>query len=246
MLRTLEKEPQRRYQHASDIKSDLESIASAAERKSTASGDKVESKRRANRPRLEDQELAGRVLLLRREMLGRVQRSLRPLFWGQMIQMLIGISFIAIGVWCWARNQEVTHRLVSGIILHAYGVLMIIAAGFICAKIGSLDHGKSTDGIREQLSVIRAHYLRSGGLIGFSWWLMWIPLAVGFDAVVYPASLAISLAIGVIGLFVSLVLYARVLRADSPPAEKWAKSFTGESLSRAYLALDDLARMEEA
>ena len=102
VLRTLEKEPQRRYQHASQVKSDVESITSANHPALTPTveldaatdrqlgGSKVAS--------LEQQELAGRLLLLRRELMGRVEKSLRPLFWGQILQMLFGIAFIAIGV----------------------------------------------------------------------------------------------------------------------------------------------------
>ena len=83
VLRTLEKEPQRRYQHASQVKSDVESITSAdqpalsptVELNATAGrrndGSKVAS--------LERQELAGRLLLLRRELTG-PGRKVTPTF----------------------------------------------------------------------------------------------------------------------------------------------------------------------
>ena len=147
VLRTLEKEPQRRYQHASQVKSDVESITSAdqpalrptVELNATAGrhneGSKVAS--------LERQELAGRLLLLRRELMGRVEKSLRPLFWGQILQMLVGIGFIALGVYCWAPNKHIPHRLASGVVLHAYGTLMILAAGVICTRIKRLDYSKA-------------------------------------------------------------------------------------------------------
>lgn len=252
VLRTLEKEPSLRYQHASDVKSDLESIArhEGPEHRGERPDHPVDTGNspRSNQTDLEQQELAGRVALLRRELIGRVSQSLRPLFWGQLIQMLIGVAFIALGVWCWARNQDVPHRLVSGALLHAYGAVMVIAAGVTCAKIGSLDRGQSSEQLKHRLQGIRDHYLRAGGVIGFAWWLMWIPLAVavGLDAVVYPPALIASVVIGIIGLAISMILYLRVIRSDNPSAEKWTKSLTGESLNKAYAALGDLAKMEEA
>ena len=44
---------------------------------------------------LAQQELAGRMLLTRRQLMERVEKSLRPLFRGQMLQVLIGVALIA-------------------------------------------------------------------------------------------------------------------------------------------------------
>jgi serine/threonine-protein kinase len=250
VLRTLEKEPQLRYQRASDVKTDLESIVRTAGEYTMpvteldVSGAKQDQD--AKRTSLEKQELSARVLLLRRELMSRVENSLKPLFWGQILQMLIGIVFIALGVFCWAPNQDVPHRLVSGAILHAYGALMIISAGVTCTRIRRLDYSKSLDEVRDQLSRVRSHYLLSGALLGFSWWLLWIPLAVavGFEAVMYPVAFWPSFGIGVIGLVASLALYAKILRSEKPGAEKIRRALAGESLSAADLALEEIANTE--
>ncbi|TWU48911.1 hypothetical protein Poly51_48150 [Rubripirellula tenax] len=68
--------------------------------------------------------------------------------------------------------------------------------------------------IRSKLDKVRSGYLRAGVLIGFISWLMWIPVfvAFGFDAVVlFPQSLIVSVAIGILGFIVSVWLYWRVL-----------------------------------
>jgi len=244
VLRTLAKEPQRRYQHASQVKSDVESITSE---KSPELAPTVLNVKGSLRPEtsqvasLEQQELAGRLLLHRRELMGRVGRSLRPLFRGQLLQMLFGIAFIAIGVYCWAPNQHIPHRLVCGIILHVYGVLIIIMAGLVCGRIKRLDCSKSVDHIREDLDSIRKLYLRFGPFIGFAWWLLWIPLAVavGFDAVLF--ALWISVVVGVVGIALSLIAYLKVLKSESEMAEKWQGRLAGESLRSARLALEEIA-----
>ena len=69
--------------------------------------------------------------------------------------MLVGIGFIALGVYCWAPNKHIPHRLASGIVLHAYGTLMILAAGVICTRIKRLDFSKAAHEIRDGLDGIR-------------------------------------------------------------------------------------------
>lgn len=250
VLRTLEKEPRRRYQHARQVKSDVESITSANDPALTPTVDLATAAAQhdggSNTATLEQQELAARLLLLRRQLMGRVETSLRPLFWGQIMQMLFGIAFIAIGVSCWAHNQHIPHRLVSGAVLHAYGTLMILAAGLIGARIKRLDCSQSVEQIRDKLDTIRTAYLRFGAFLGLAWWLLWIPLAVavGFDIVADPKSLGISVGIGAVGFVLSAVVYLRFLRSEKPSAARRRGILAGESLRTAYLALDEIARSE--
>jgi serine/threonine-protein kinase len=84
----------------------------------------------------------------------------------------------------------------------------------------------------------------TGPVIGFPWWLMWLPVcvAIGFDAVIHPNSLWGSMAIGIPGMAISLWLYLRVLNSKKRSAVKWQKSFAGESLSKAYQTLEEIER----
>ncbi|MCA9139174.1 MAG: protein kinase, partial [Planctomycetales bacterium] len=245
VLRTLEKEPQCRYQRASQIKSDVQSITSTGDQ-AVAHTVEFEGEPRDERQvastSLAQQELAARMLLTRRQLMERVEKSLRPLFRGQMLQVLFGIALILLGVQCWARNTQIPHRLVSGIILHVYGVLVISQALLVCTRIRRIDYSKPVADIRGKLDSLRSGYLRAGVLVGFVWWLMWIPVAVacGFDAVLYPQSLIVSLAVGIAGFAVSLWLYWRALRIGNPSAELWKRKLAGESIAAAYLALDEI------
>ncbi len=245
VLRTLEKEPQRRYQHASQVKSDVQSITST---KGPAlaptvdydvnSGDIGDS----TTSTLAEQELAGRMLLTRRQLMERVENSLRPLFRGQLLQVLIGVALIVLGAQCWARNTDVAYRVVSGVILHVYGVLVIAQSLLVCTRIRKIDYSKPVADIRNNLDSLRSGYLRAGVLIGFVWWLMWIPVAVaiGFDDVLHPRPLTASLVVGVLGFVASLWLYWRVLNSGDTPTELRKRKLSAKSIANAYLALDEI------
>ena len=158
VLRTLEKEPQRRYQTASEIKSDVQTIATSDDPALAptliadtpiASSDAAVAADATDQPAtgvsLAQQELAARLLVSRRQLLDRVKTSLRPLFRGQLIQILVGVIMIAVGAQCWARNLDVPHRLVCGVIMHVYGVAFIACAAAVCTRIKRIDYSKPVD-----------------------------------------------------------------------------------------------------
>jgi len=245
VLRTLEKEPGRRYQHASQIKSDVQTITSTNDPSlahTVSQNAKAQNLVESENANLAQQELAGRMLLTRRQLMERVENSLRPLFRGQIIQVLIGVALIVLGAQCWAQNTQILHRVVNGVILHVYGVIVISQSALVCTRIRRIDFSKSVVDIRSKLNSVRSGYLRAGVIIGFVWWLMWIPVAVslGFDIVLHPNSLIVSLVVGIVGFVVSLWLFYRVLRSSNTSAESWRRKLSGGSISAAYLALDEI------
>lgn len=249
VLRTLEKEPQRRYQRASQVKSDVQSITSWTNVAFAPTVPHEESPKKQEEPvaaSLVQQELAGRLLLTRRQLLAQVKAALQPLFRMQLLQILMGIGLIVLGVQCWAVNTEITSRLVCGIIVHVYGVLVIAQALLVITRIRRIDYSQPVAQIRKKLDSVCYGYLRAGALIGFIWWLMWIPIpvCVGFDEVLYPNSLYPSLGIGVIGFTVSLVLFWLALRSGNPSAPYWRKRLAGRSISAAYVVLDEIEQAQ--
>ncbi|MFK8114039.1 MAG: serine/threonine protein kinase, partial [Rubripirellula sp.] len=245
VLRTLEKEPQHRYQRASQIKSDMQSIASTdnpAFVKTLVAGADAVVNDPVKPASLQQQELAGRMLLTRRELMDRVKGSLRPLFRGQIVQILIGVAIIILGAQCWARNTSIPHRLVSGVILHLYGIFVIASAAAVCTRIKRIDYSNPVVDIRDKLGRLQALYLRVGPGLGLPWWLLWIPacVAIGFDAVLHPSSLVVSLIVGVVGLAVSLWLYWLAVRPGTASSESRRQKLSGGSISAAYLALEEI------
>lgn len=247
VLRTLEKEPQRRYQQASEIKSDVESIASS-ENPSLARTVVTEaaSPRREATPTasVDQQEAAARLLLTRRQLMERIEDALRPLMRAQVLQLFIGAAITALGAQGWARNTDTLHRVVCGVIVHVYGVLVIGTAANVCTKINRIDYSQPVDDIRNRVAAVRSAYLLIGHVIGFPWWLMWIPVAVtlGLDGVVHPGALTVSLVVGVIGLAVSEFFWFRLLSGKNETAEMWRMRFSGKSIPSAWRWLEEIER----
>ncbi len=254
VLRTLEKEPQRRYQHASQIKSDMQTIASTdnpALAPTMVLGEvDQQADRRVCNPAVNRESPSpgvGRAVVVdtartdgshQNVLAAAAARTNHPdTDWRHHHRT---------GAQCRARNTHVPHRLICGVILHVYGVLVIAAGAAVCTRINRIDYSEPVDQIRSRLDAVRNVYLQVGAVIGFPWWLMWIPatVAIGFDAVLHPNSLIPSLVFGVIGLVVSYWLYLRVQRSDKPSAETWRKRLAGESIANASLVLKEIEQAQ--
>ncbi|MEM9412222.1 MAG: serine/threonine-protein kinase [Planctomycetota bacterium] len=249
VLRTLEREPSRRYQAASEIKSDLDSIVSGPG--NTDSPTKLDDSHRdfsvaqhfsVRHERVENQATAAQLILSRRELVGRVTATLNPLRRKLFFQILFGVGLIALGAQCWARNIGVPHRLISGLIVHVYGIVLIGAAAHVWTRIGLLDFAQPVTQILESLNQVRKSNLLGGPLVGFPWWLMWIPVAVsaGLDVVLHPNSFWISSVVGVSGWLISMWLFLRAVRANEDSEAKWEWEWAGGSISGAYALLKEM------
>jgi serine/threonine-protein kinase len=181
-----------------------------------------------------------------------MRAGLRPLFWGQIVQVLFGVLTILIGVTFWSEHREVTHLFSTGLILHVYGVITIIAAGYTLGKIRGIDYAAPVLSIHRQVASVRRAYVGSGIVVGYSWWLMWIPFAVvvfdylGVDIVaVAPGFVFISIAVGIAGLLAMWGLHRWASSARSGRfGQRYAESLSGGSLRRAQRVLDEIAQFE--
>jgi serine/threonine-protein kinase len=164
-----------------------------------------------------------------------------------LLLILIGVALVLLGAQCWARNTHVLHRVVNGVILHVYGVIVISQAALVCTRVRRIDYSKPVDDIRSKLDSVRSGHRRASVIVGFVWWLMWIPVSVaaGFDEVVLnPEALIVSLIVGVIGLVVSAWAYWRILTSANQTSESWKRALSGESLAAAYLALEEIEQAQ--
>lgn len=185
--------------------------------------------------------------------LGKARSRLRPLFWGQILQIAFGILMILLGVNAWRDNLAVPELLVSGIIVHVYGIVLIACAGTVLSKISGIDQAAPVTEIQKRLSHLRSFYVRTGTAIGLSWWLVWIPLAGAFFYWLagvnvigsQPTLAAWAVTIGVIGLLASVWLHRWASNPRRPRLARFVSdNLTGSSLRNARAEIDEIERFE--
>ena len=156
--------------------------------------------------RLERQE-AIQFELLKERKLANVRRHLRPLFWGQLLQLLLGIGLILLGVACWTRNTDIPGLFATGIVVHAFGVITTAMAGITMGLVSAIDYSSPVLKIQKRMALLLRFQRLNGNVCGAPWWIMWVLVVVAFaglgevDATApTPAWIAISFWIGVAGL----------------------------------------------
>ncbi|MDR6842497.1 hypothetical protein [Pseudoxanthomonas sacheonensis] len=181
-----------------------------------------------------------------------MRAGLRPLFWGQIVQILFGVATVLIGIAFWSQNRDAAHLFCTGLILHIYGVLTIIAAGFTLGRIRIIDYAAPVLSIQKQLASVRRAYVGSGIVVGYSWWFLWIPFAVvvfdflGVDIVtVAPGFVLLSIVIGIVGLLAMWGFHGWASSSRRGKfAQRYAENLSGGSLRRAQRVLDEVKRFE--
>lgn len=183
--------------------------------------------------------------------------SLRPLFWGQVMQTLFGIPFIVLAALLWVRGGQSADGLpwttiVAGIVVQLYGIVTVAMAGQTLRRIGEIDYARPIVDIQKRLATLRRTYLVNGMLAGLPWWFLWVPLLMvlaglsGTDLYARaPGMVGIGLAVGAAGLL-GTAWFHRWSRQPARPrlAKFMDDSVTGASLRRAQAQIDEVARFE--
>ena len=186
--------------------------------------------------------------------LDQARSRLRPLVWGQIVQMLCGLLLVLAAVGFWTAHRDVPHLLAAGLIVHAYGVATIAFGGITLGLIGRIDYAAPVLAIQKQLAQLRSFYIRNGMIAGLSWWLLWVPLMMMFFMSVFGADLYANApsviyggtAIGVAGLLATWWLQRWSRDPRRPRLAKFMHgSMTGAALRRAQAQLDEIVRFEQ-
>lgn len=197
-----------------------------------------------------DQRLAQQNALqlaeLRDRKLGAARASLRPLAWGQVALMLFGIAVLLLGIDTWTSHRDNTVLFVCGLVMHIYGVLVVIGSGSTLGLIKGIDYSAPVLTIQRQLAHLRLWYIGVGMVTGLPWFLLWMTALVCIVRLPYaPAWFWPSAVIGLTGLLATLAFHFWLRR---PGREKLARSMddsaAGRSLVQARSFLEDVARFE--
>lgn len=190
---------------------------------------------------------------LRERTLAKTRSNLRPLYWGQIAQiLLVGVPAILFAILLWVSKPAFASVIVAGVVLHAYGVLTIISAGVVLAQLAKIDHAAPVVEIQKQLARTRTLYVRSGMICGLPWWFLWVPIlmvlaGLGDVSLLDRAPLMVwgGLGVGVLGLLLTFQFHRWVRHPSRAHfARVMDESLEGSSLHKAIAQLKEVQRFE--
>jgi hypothetical protein len=198
-----------------------------------------------------DQQHALNVQMFRDSRTDAARRGLRPLIWGQTLQMVIGAAGLLVSAPVWVAHRDQPAMLVAGLVLHAYFLGMIIVAAMVQVQIARIDFATPVVAIQRQLLTLRRIYAIGGAcVVGLPWWFLTAPLLVlltgGAIMQNAPQVIWAQLAVGALGLLGTGWFYRWAHRPQRVAlGRRLDKGATGASIRRAQAAAADIARFEQ-
>lgn len=199
--------------------------------------------------RLEQQRALNAQLFVESR-LDRLRHGLRPLVWGRIAQIALGVLVAVLAGSFWVARLHVTHLLVCGVVLQLYGLSLIGFAARNLYLIHGIDHAAPVLAIQRQLAELRAWRVRVEGPFNavagcFTWILvLWANLAwYGLDIWAGGRSItwmALSAGAGLAG--VGLVVW--VMRGTGH-GRKLEDHAAGKSLQKAEAMLAEIERFQQ-
>jgi hypothetical protein len=180
--------------------------------------------------------------------LGGARVALRPLFWGQLLQLAFGIVLAVCGGALWATHLHRVDVLVCGLVAHAYGVLLIMFSARNLYLIHHIDYTAPVLDIQRRIAALRAFRTRVevpvNAVAGCFLWIpvLWVNLALYGVNLWSPGFIRWALASAIAGLIL-LVAVVAVIRLTGH-GRKLDDYNAGRGIVRAQAALDEIARFE--
>lgn len=178
-----------------------------------------------------------------------VVRRLRPLLLGQVVQTVVAVVLIVWSAVFWVEHRSDTHLMLAGVIMEAYGVIVLIAGARTLTLVGNIDYSVPVVDIDTTFARLRRWYRRSGMVVGLPWWLLWMPFMTmlfmslfGVDMVSEsPSVIWMGTIVGVVGLAATWAFHRWAYSPDRPRiARRMADSTAGRSIVRAQVIIDQL------
>lgn len=206
-----------------------------------ALGDKLDRQHRMERLRLREER--GR----------RLRSGLRPLVWGQALQMAAGVLLTIWGAAFWSAHAHSAHLLAFGLALHLYGIALVVCGAWVQSCVAGIDYAAPVLALQRRLAALRRAYVRGGLAVGLAWWLLWMPALAAilmslFGVDLYrnaPSMFVYGGAVGVAGLLAS-AWFLRWSRNPARPRLRRAvdDGVAGASVRRAEAVLEEIERFE--
>jgi hypothetical protein len=170
---------------------------------------------------------------------GGVRAELRPLVIGQAIQIVAGLALAMVAGSFWFDHRNVPTLLATGLLLHLYGMAMIVAAARNLFLVGRVNEAAPVLELQRRVTALRAWRIREGrwfGVVGCFMWVALIVWAFGSLGVDIVARRPLFVGFLLLTALVCLGVFALVTRLDRSPE--------GRAVSRARERLAEITRFE--
>jgi len=180
----------------------------------------------------------------------KAKSRLRPLLVGQLIQLVAGIALTMFFAQFWIAHADSMLLLVSGLVMHAWSVMLVISAVMELLLITRLNYAAPVLTIQKTLAYLRTWRTRMAPWLGLPFWLLWMPLMavvfqVLFDVEMHADVFWYGIPIGMAGLLATLWFHRWSHRPQRRHlGEALDASSAGHSVARAQAFLDEIARFE--
>jgi hypothetical protein len=174
-----------------------------------------------------------------------VRSRLRPLFIGQILQLLFGLCFLLLAAALWSTKPTAASVIVAGVVVQAYGIACLIMAGVVIGAISNIDYAGSVLEIQEKLARVRHAYIVGSIVASLTWWFLWVPLLMVLAALVhvnlYAKFVWLGSSVGIAGLLVTIWLYWYSRDTSHEALRRFVdQAVVGCSLQRAQAQLDEI------
>lgn len=185
--------------------------------------------------------------------LGKVKKALRPLVYGQVMQILfIGVPCILLAACLWMAAPAPLSAMIAGVILQVYGIGAIISAGVLLSQAKKMNYSNSVLSIQKDMTRLKVLYVRTGLLCGMAWWFMWVVVLMVLAGLVdidlanrAPLLIWIGILSGALGILISFGIYQLAKNPRYSGLEKWIdRQITGKSLRVAIKELNETRKFE--
>ena len=200
--------------------------------------------------RLQEQT-ALNLQLLTETRIDKVRSRLRPLWFGQVIQLIVGVLLTVMFANFWIVNTGSPALLASGLVMHAWSVALIISAVMELLLITRIDYAGPVLTIQKSLAQLRLWRTRVSPWLGLPFWLLWMPLMAivfkqQFGAPMHASVYYIGIPIGIVGMLATVWFHRWAHRPERRHiGEAIDAGSAGRSVTRAQQYLDEIARFGE-
>src|SRR5262245_44360325 len=102
-----------------------------------------------------------------------LRASLRPVVWAHVGQIAAGLATAVASGSFWFDHRGEPRLLVAGLLLHAYGILMIVLGARVLTRVHGLDLGAPVVALQKQLARVHRSYVVCGLVVGLPWFVLW-------------------------------------------------------------------------